>query len=407
MKNIKKKKYFVIQILIGTLVFSLILLSVSLYNTILLQEYYDESASNYIDITDTYDVDKNNIFDFFKQENSLEIMRNVYNRLIEDKNLYYFEFMEQTVEYIGDYTGKDENVYGGNESKNQNINGEIITPLKSIQLSKYVFNELDIGNMIDVESDSFSNEDYFFDKLDRVNILVGSEYKRMFELGREIVVYYLGSKITLIVKGFFVNNASLNFGKEKYNLDEYIIVPSLNAINFDENDMFQKILYSEKCTCYLYYSEESEYEYSINQLDNIQKDTSFKLSYIKSPKNIFENNKIELSQKNTLLFLKISMILFLVGIIICFFCECNFCKSSNTFSIKYYLMLNVFKVVIIEIISFSFLYCLIFNTMIRYGFEDALFIIIAIGISYFLVASILEAIVLLYYYNVKKSMNNN
>ena len=111
----KKFKQCII-LLIGSIALTAV---IWLLKTIQLQKEYKELVDikeGYIQVHDDYDTDNTNIYDFFEQEDSLDILKNTYKRFVENESIDYYECMNQNFEYMGNFSGDGAAIDGGEDS---------------------------------------------------------------------------------------------------------------------------------------------------------------------------------------------------------------------------------------------------------------------------------------------------
>lgn len=243
-------------------------------------EIADDSWKTYIHIFDDYDTETTSVIDFFNDNDSVYKLINTYEELSQNKLIDYEEILFQDIEIYGNYQGQEDTISGGGEFRNQNIDGGVITPIKSIQLSKKMF----IQNALETTTEKqykFEDNDYFFSAGKKVPVIVGREYKDLYKVGDEFRGAYLGRKnMKFVVRGILKNNTKMEFSGKEINLNSYIIFPALNAkqnIKVDK-DYFYRILYLEKSEGYVSCKNKEEYKIAIRELNSISEKTGFKFA---------------------------------------------------------------------------------------------------------------------------------
>jgi len=169
------------------------------------------------------------------------------NRLNNCDSFIYTEIMSQPLEIInstipdifllnyesGDW---DYSVY--------EYDGDTIYAAKSIQVSESFFMEFNIEVL---DGNTFSEEDYLFDKNKEIPVLVGIAYKEYFDIGDKFEGYYIFEKRTFVVNGF-TKEQSFFYSRNKddfISLERYVILPSLKV---DVAEEFSKILLLQQMT---------------------------------------------------------------------------------------------------------------------------------------------------------------
>jgi hypothetical protein len=212
---------------------------------------YKPNKKGYIKLMDNYDGLNGNmtIMEFFSKPDSLKKLKLLYNELNSNKKFKYFEILNQDLSYIGDYKGSIEKVHGDKSFINQDIDGETITPLKSIQLGDKLSKIIKIKDNT-IFGNYFTNNDFILNKQNEVNAIMGHSYINEYKIGDAFKVKYLGIiNFKCNVIDFLEENTKINLDNYIYNLNDYILMPALNIKNtpaIKDGDMFAKILYSTK-----------------------------------------------------------------------------------------------------------------------------------------------------------------
>lgn len=297
MKNINIKFF---QSLILIVIFSTTILSNTILQSIFLQNQLSNQEINngFIKLRDNYDGlnGRMSIKDFFKQPDSYKKMKELYQDISNNNNLKYYEIATQRIEFIGEFTGDINQVVGGTESINKEINGDKITPLKSIQLGKTASEYLDFKNKINT-GNYFEDSDFYLREDKLISVVLGDSYSEIYSIGDTFDVIYLGNiKLKCKVIGFLKKDSSF-YLNEEFNLNDKIILPSLN-VNSDKsfiNKDFIPILYSIKNSGYIKYDSLNEYNTSISILNDIFNKVNIDWTYIGTDENPFKDNPINLS----------------------------------------------------------------------------------------------------------------
>lgn len=339
----KKNKNINIKFLesfIFIVIFIIMILSNTIYQSILLQEHLNKQdiEKGFIKLHDNYDGvhNKMSIIDFFKKPDSTEKMRKLYSNIINNNNLKYYEILGQNLEFIGKYTGNEMLVNGPKESINQKTtgdlitNGTLITPLKSLQLGEQASTYLNIEGKMN-QGRYFLKKDYYFNSNNEVPVVLGSLYSNMYSIGDSFEAIYLGTiKLKCYVIGFFKKDSSF-YINQKYTLDDKIVMPALNIESglSVKSTKFEQILYSIKNDGYIPYNNDGEYNRSVDIINKIVNKVTIDWSYIGKTENPFKENPIKLSIK-TANFIKIlSWIISLILMVIIYKLEKQIYEVTN------------------------------------------------------------------------------
>lgn len=232
-------------------------------------------------LIDNYDRKGGNVFELLNQNNSLQRMESIYQEISRDKDFEYIEVMNQPIEYIGKYQGSNSTVLGGANCKNQNVDGVLVTPLQSLQISDKIQKDIGIKELI-ASGKCWKNEDFFWDNVSDIKIIVGHNYKNSFNVGDRISAYYLGkTKVNFQVIGILKENSSINYLGEDVSIDNSILMPAINLkADCMENSMFAKILYLQKVECYARCNSMEQFEILKKQLLEINNRYDFNYNYV-------------------------------------------------------------------------------------------------------------------------------
>ena len=274
-------------------------------------DYYSTNKSGIVKIVDNYDTSNTDIFDFLDEPEALEKLETMYDRLINNKIIKYYEIATQSIEFIGNYE-KSLNLVVNDDISNINqevLNGEVITPLKSLQIGNKTFDLLNIDKYV-INGRSFIENDFFLMEGEPIPLILGNEYaKSNFNLDDEIEFFYLGEKFKGKVIGFLTEKAK---------------IPTIL-----------------KTQGFMFYDNIDSYKKSTEELSNLA--TIIGLNYSNTKKTGFlnENEKIKISEKQSIVLIIIS---FIISIILLYF---------NLNKIKDYI--NEIDILYINIILSSFI----------------------------------------------------
>lgn len=282
---------------IGAISFTFIV-SVYAYSCII--ESYNTQAQEFsgrgeISLTDSYDSEESRLEDFFQKENSYEILKNTYEKLKTNKKLRYYEVLPQSIEYVGSFRLPESIVDGDKNFIEQKIDGELLTPLKTLMIDQSFAHDTDLKAQVSGGT-WFKKKQYGMTSDQCIPVVLGNNYKEAFSIGDTFEGYYLGyKKIQFVVKGFFKSGAVVVLDNQKYDIDNHLIAPVIQPGNTDDKS-FSKLLLLVKCEGYLHYDNKSEYIIALEEVERLADETGYKYSLIKKElenKNIFEIKKIQ------------------------------------------------------------------------------------------------------------------
>lgn len=310
----KKIKHLAIIIVSLFICINILFLSVSVY---LISFFNVMQSSNYnsdgfFQLLNNYEDADYSIWDFLKEDNSLNILNDTYQSLISDSSLDYYEYSDQVLEFIGKYKGDISLVDGDDKSSiNQNIDNNYITPLKSVQLSEKMMEKFNLDDMLS-SGRFFTSDEFLLDKDLSIPVLVGEKYKSIFKLNDTFDAFYLSDgRVKCKIIGFIKPNVKLDIANSEFNLNNYIVFPffNLDLQRVGNNGDFYKTLLMFKCEGYLHFNNNEEKIQIINKLENISQKTGFEFntSYLSRQKQTIVNWKISLD---------VAMVLTVIGLII-------------------------------------------------------------------------------------------
>lgn len=277
---------------------------------------------NYMRLFDAYDTGENNIYSFFQEEDTLNILRNAYNQLKKNFQEDYYYIDNQALEFIGNYNqimkNKKDFVEGEGEAEiNQNIEGEYITPLKTLQIDYKCMEEIGVDREIKIGG-FFEETTILTDEEDVLPVLVGHNYEGIFHVGSTFEAYLFGEKeITCKVVGVIRQGFDVEGKFEKIfenligngDLDDYIIVPEFEYQSQNqEYKLFQKILYCQKCEGYLLVHSKKDFDNKIMILDKLNEEDIFRYD-LNVVKPIYKELGIDDANLRTMLIMGILLIL--------------------------------------------------------------------------------------------------
>lgn len=275
MKKRKIQKYIIkLMVLFGILFGNLNLYNESYAVEKIKESIVEVSGTGDWMLVDTYD-NKNSSFEsFLNQKDSYDILEKTYQMLKKEYGNKYFDVGKQNIEFIGDFRGDRGFVDGDEDSVNQHVNGQIITPLKSLQVSQNYVEQYNLDRKVEI-GNCFQASDYQKNAEQVIPVIAGADYRRYYKIGDKFLGKYLGDvEMKFVIKGFFQKKSSIDLADEKMLLDTLIVFPSIQ-VSFKNKTEFQKTLLSVKCQGYLHYKNGNEFEKHILKLKKIKEKTGF------------------------------------------------------------------------------------------------------------------------------------
>ncbi|MBS7008796.1 hypothetical protein [Anaerostipes sp.] len=303
-KNIKNYLVFLLIMFIfvfGSSVYSYGLL-IERNNSVIPQNY---DQGDWL-LSDNYDRKGHSYENFLREKNSLETLQQVYQHLLNIKNIDYYEISNQNFIYNKRFNGSKNFING---EGNQKVNGMLITPLKSIQVSELYVKKQNLN--LKVHSGSFFDQSAY-KKTSRqiIPVVAGANYQHIFKLNSILENSYLATQnIRCKIIGFLDKNTTASIDGENINLDNYLIMPSIKLSTGDTLE-FKKILLSDKCEGYLHYNNKKEYHEMARQIKKIVKETGYE--YIIPPE--IKYNLYHLSIAQTLLIFLLSALALMLAV---------------------------------------------------------------------------------------------
>lgn len=178
--------------------------------------------------------------EFFKYINNYDELNNFNNRLLENNKIDYYNAVWQPIglkEYPADEKfsayyedGADDQIF--------EADGESYRFSKSIQVSKSVFDY----NVIEIiEGQKFDDSAYYYNAGENlIPVILGSDYRKYYELNVKLELDYYGEKFVGQVIGFAQETSSVFTNLEPQQLiSRYIIMPSL-SFSEQPSELLQK-----------------------------------------------------------------------------------------------------------------------------------------------------------------------
>ena len=178
-------------------------------------------------LTDDYDSRDSSFEDFLKQKDAYDTLKETYEMLNNAFGGDYYDVGRQDIEYLGKFPGDEAYVSGGKDAMNQKINGQILSPLESLQVSYNFVCQKKMNELIGT-GEMFGKEDYQRGAEQIIPVLAGASYQKIFKAGDTFQGKYLGEKdLKFQIRGFFKKDAGISLDNEEILLDRMLVFPSL------------------------------------------------------------------------------------------------------------------------------------------------------------------------------------
>ena len=280
--NFKKGIYFFVTIILLIMGFLIVFFANILYSIAWQNNDYEERENDKgaFKLSNKYDLEEDqSLIKFYNQPNALKILWDTYNEIKKSNCLKYYEYSDQSLTYLGDFNGDLSLVDGYDETFiNQESEVGTITPLKSIQISREEIDENNLEESMTIGS-PFSDSDYNYPDNYNINVIMGANFKKYFNINDEFAAYYLGEEeIKCTVIGFYEPNTNLNIAGIDGLIDDYIVFPlfNLDEEQIHNSNFFKLALLTNKIEGYVHYDNLKECNRSIDEVDKISQKTGYK-----------------------------------------------------------------------------------------------------------------------------------
>lgn len=232
-----------------------------------------------IQLYDKYDDNNISIYDVFDENKIIDKFIAIYQMINYESSFEYIEVMDQSLEFLGKYQWIEDVVDGDEESINQEIGNDIITPLCSLQLSDEVQKQCGISNLIS-DGRVWDKDDFLWNEITDINVIMGDDYKEYYKVGDKFEAIYLGKKVTIKIIGFLKNNSTIDYLGYDEGIDNVILMPALNITSeYIQNSEFEKKLYLQKIECYAKCYTNKQFTELKSIINTINKEYDFKYGY--------------------------------------------------------------------------------------------------------------------------------
>lgn len=202
----------------------------------------------------------------------------VYNKLFnfeeklrDSKDFTYIEVIQQQLEITNPMIPEKFLINYEEGLSNKSVfeyENEILYATKALQVSPSFFEEYNIKISI---GQPFSESDYIYNENKAIPVLLGMEYKDMFEIGDIIESYYIVDKLSFEVKGFIAEDTFFysKFDNNMISCNRYMITP---ALIFETANELSRIVLLQKLTGII--SSSVGYEETVDMFESYMQDTN-------------------------------------------------------------------------------------------------------------------------------------
>lgn len=190
--------------------------------------------------------------DISNNDSELENIKNFIGELRSQENFIFTKYTGSNDLIVKEYKLEEQGIYLEqlNQFKGMDTYDPNLISLQSTQMDKIGFEYFDFKVQ---DGRLFENADYILKSAeDKISIIIGNDYKKVFNVGDEIEFEYKEKLLTGIVVGILEKNATIyNSNVNSLNLNNQIILPfvELGYTPVSENDKsFQVDMYTENLT---------------------------------------------------------------------------------------------------------------------------------------------------------------
>ncbi|MGF7060416.1 hypothetical protein [Brassicibacter mesophilus] len=289
--------------------------------------------SIYLRVTDVYDQkNQKKLSEFFSEKNSLKLMKEFSHIVNEEFNFLEFDTQTLLLKDIFRYKDEFRKDYG---SSSFGVNDHIGISLQSVQIGKNAYDFFTLENQV-ASGKGFENNDFIFDNK-IIPAILGHEYSELINIGDTTKFNYLSKDISVKIIGFLKKDTSIGINNKIHFLDRCIVIPSLE-VDFEpeneEDEKFQKILYSLKNWGYIKMNDGEDYYDYKNKVDEISNKLS--LNYVLNEGFVgpYISNISNTMHSSKGVFLITSIFLFLIlSVIFTYIYVWNFNRNKKVYAI--------------------------------------------------------------------------
>lgn len=187
--------------------------------------FSQQSSYNLYSIYDTL-IDADAFSAFCDSERNMETVCDFYNRLNANEDLSFISSFDQPLSIVDFQGGASFHYAYGTEMTDQDaytdLSGLVVEDIKSLQLNEQTFRFYNLSVDGGAEPD-WDAVDYAGDT---IPVLLGSDYRDVYQVGDEITGLYYFKETTFKVSGFLSDGTSIYYKDDpNYYLDSSIVVP--------------------------------------------------------------------------------------------------------------------------------------------------------------------------------------
>lgn len=209
---------------------------------------FDFKKDKYFFVSDNYDLPGySSTGELLERKNLNDDLKSLYKSFKGNQDFEYLELYDYFLQYRGEYHNGDNFVENPNKAFNKAelkevieqrclISGqeELLTNIYGFFIGKKEFDDYLSPAQI-IEGRSFESEDYII-RDNIINVILGNNYREIYNTGDNFQAYYMGEKSTFEVIGFLKRGAEINVAATAINFDDYVLAPAFNEIPNDTSN---------------------------------------------------------------------------------------------------------------------------------------------------------------------------
>lgn len=214
-----------------------------------INEQTEEQINTYKEVYEDYQYCS--ILDnFAATANILEDMSNMekfetFLQLLNSSEYFQYFMVYNHPVYVEGYLGPDENIDGYESSSDLSSRTVEILDEKGTYHTCTALKGFWIGsNVVDYfglqlsDGVDFGNEDYWFNPNETMPIILGANYKDIYNVGDELYIDFVFSDTKAKVIGILEENSSIYYRGKHQNLDRYIVMPIFVNVEFEGETLY-------------------------------------------------------------------------------------------------------------------------------------------------------------------------
>lgn len=226
-------------------------------------EVVPSEIMQYFYISDNYDLPGYpTTSKLLERKNLSADLKNLYKSLECNRDFEYLELYDYFLQYSGAYHNGERFVENPDSMYDKNelqevieqkclINGkeELLTNIYGFFIGEKEFRDFLSSSQI-AEGRGFESADYVIQN-NTIPVILGNNYRTVYNLNDEFQAYYMGEKSTFKVIGFLKKGAEINVAEIIVNFNDYVLVPAFNEVSGNANkysNTFEASHYINKTT---------------------------------------------------------------------------------------------------------------------------------------------------------------